>query len=96
MVCISVFAFSKCHDSGALQFLKKIVPFFYIIRLLPFVQALKNLRLKNGRAFCRLGDLAKNVGWRHNDLIKRLEDKRKVCVFIQQQAPVVYNMSLRF
>lgn len=40
--------------------------------------ALKNLRLKPGRKFCRLGDLATHVGWRHNDLITRLEDARKV------------------
>lgn len=40
--------------------------------------AVKNLRLKPGRKFCRLGDLASHVGWRHNELITRLEDARKV------------------
>ena len=40
--------------------------------------AMRNLRLKPGRKFCRLGDLATQVGWSHNDLIKRLEEKRKV------------------
>jgi len=40
--------------------------------------ALKVLRLKPERRFCRLGDLAKEVGWKHNDLLKRLETARKV------------------
>jgi len=39
--------------------------------------ALRVLRLKPGRKFCRLGDLSANVGWGHNDLIARLEEKRK-------------------
>jgi len=41
-------------------------------------QALRNLRLKPGRKYCRLGDLASRVGWSHNDLVKRLEESRKV------------------
>lgn len=40
--------------------------------------ALRNLRLKIGRKYTRLGDLASQVGWRHDDLIQRLEKKRKV------------------
>lgn len=40
--------------------------------------ALKVLRLKPERRFCRLGDLAKEVGWKHNDLVSRLETSRKV------------------
>jgi len=39
--------------------------------------ALRILRLRPGRSFCRLGDLAKEVGWQHNDLINKLEAKRK-------------------
>jgi len=39
--------------------------------------ALRVLRLKPGRKFCRLGDLASAYGWSHDDLIKKLEDKRK-------------------
>ena len=41
-------------------------------------QAIRNLRLKPGRSFCRLGDLASQVGWKANDLVGRLEEKRKV------------------
>merc|ERR1719305_1653219 len=40
--------------------------------------ALKVLRLRPERKFCRLGDLSKEVGWKHNDLIGRLEAARKV------------------
>merc|ERR1719231_827622 len=40
-------------------------------------QALTNLRLKPSRNFCRLGDLAAKVGWKHDDLLKRLEGTRK-------------------
>ncbi len=40
--------------------------------------ALTNLRLKPNRKFCRLGDMAKTVGWKYNELIGKLEQKRKV------------------
>merc|ERR1719396_154259 len=40
--------------------------------------ALKVLRLRPERRFCKLGDLSKEFGWKHQDLIKRLEDQRKV------------------
>ena len=39
--------------------------------------ALRTVRLKPFRKYCRLGDLAAQVGWHHDDLIKRLEEKRK-------------------
>lgn len=41
-------------------------------------QALRNLRLRPGRKYCRLGDLANMFGWRHNELLGRLEAKRKI------------------
>lgn len=41
-------------------------------------EAIRNLRLKPGRKYCRLGDLSHSVGWSHNALIKKLEDKRRV------------------
>merc|ERR1719247_405665 len=40
--------------------------------------ALKVLRLKLHRRFCMLGDLSTQVGWKCQDLLKRLEAKRKV------------------
>merc|ERR1712139_145075 len=40
--------------------------------------ALKNLRLKPTRKFCKLGDLADQVGWSHQALVEKLEAKRLV------------------
>merc|ERR1712072_980274 len=40
--------------------------------------ALKVLRLKPERKFCRLGDLSSQFGWKHDKLIARLESARKV------------------
>jgi large subunit ribosomal protein L13Ae len=39
--------------------------------------ALKVMRLKPGRDFTVLGDLSHSVGWKHKDLLQRLESKRK-------------------
>ena len=39
--------------------------------------ALRTLRLRPGRKFCRLGDLASQVGWKHDALITKLEATRK-------------------
>jgi len=39
--------------------------------------ALRTLRLRPGRKFCRLGDLSAQVGWKHDTLITKLEAKRK-------------------
>merc|ERR1719181_1426953 len=41
-------------------------------------RCLKVLRLRPERRFCRLGDLSKEVGWKHQDLVQRLEGQRKV------------------
>lgn len=40
--------------------------------------ALRLLRLKPGRDFCRVGDLSSKVGWGHDALLQRLEEKRKI------------------
>jgi large subunit ribosomal protein L13Ae len=39
--------------------------------------ALKVMRLKPGRDFTVVGDLSNSIGWKHRDLLKRLESKRK-------------------
>ena len=39
--------------------------------------ALRVMRLKPGRDYTVIGDLAHAVGWKHRDLLKRLEAKRK-------------------
>ncbi|CDI87826.1 60S ribosomal protein L13a, putative [Eimeria praecox] len=40
-------------------------------------QALRVMRLRPGRDFCRLGELSGMVGWSKGSLISRLEEKRK-------------------
>ncbi|OEH79541.1 60s ribosomal protein [Cyclospora cayetanensis] len=40
-------------------------------------QALRAVRLRPGRNFCRLGELSASVGWSKSSLISRLEDQRK-------------------
>ena len=40
--------------------------------------ALRVLRLRPGRRFCVLGNLAKEVGWKYQDTVKTLEAKRKI------------------
>jgi len=39
--------------------------------------ALRYIRLRPGRKFCNVGDLAAAFGWKQKDLIERLENKRK-------------------
>ena len=39
--------------------------------------ALRVTRLRPGRKFTHLGQLASEVGWKHGDLVKKLEEKRK-------------------
>merc|ERR1712050_818074 len=39
---------------------------------------LKVLRLRPERKYCKLGDLSSHVGWKHQDLVERLETRRKV------------------
>jgi large subunit ribosomal protein L13Ae len=40
--------------------------------------ALRVVRLRPGRSYCRLGDLATLVGWKHEQSVKKLEAKRKI------------------
>ena len=39
--------------------------------------ALRTVRLKPGRNYTVMKDLANNVGWKHKDLVDSLEDKRR-------------------
>ncbi|CDJ33508.1 60S ribosomal protein L13a, putative [Eimeria mitis] len=41
------------------------------------LEALRVMRLRPGRDFCRLGELSEMVGWSKGSLISRLEEKRK-------------------
>mmetsp|Transcript_17939 Transcript_17939/g.43125 ORF Transcript_17939/g.43125 Transcript_17939/m.43125 type:complete len:202 (-) Transcript_17939:41-646(-) len=39
--------------------------------------ALRVVRLKPTRKYTKMGDLANNVGWKHQELVNSLEDKRR-------------------
>lgn len=41
-------------------------------------QALRVLRLKPGRKYTTVGRLANEVGWQYQDVVERLEERRKV------------------
>ncbi|PNS20137.1 ribosomal protein L13 [Sphaceloma murrayae] len=41
-------------------------------------QALRVLRLKPGRKYCTVGRLGHEFGWKYQDVVSRLEEKRKV------------------
>jgi len=41
-------------------------------------QALRVLRLKPGRKYCTVGRLSHEFGWKYNDVVSRLEEKRKI------------------
>merc|ERR1711939_241439 len=41
-------------------------------------QALRVLRLKPGRKFCTVGRLSHEVGWKYQDVVARLEERRKL------------------
>lgn len=69
VVCLSVFFF---------QVYEGIPHPFNKIKRSVLPGALRTLRLKPGRKYCRLGDLASQVGWKHNSLIASLEEKRKL------------------
>ena len=40
--------------------------------------ALRVIRLKPGRRFTNVGEYAKTIGWKYSDVVKTLEEKRKV------------------
>ncbi|ANB12974.1 ribosomal 60S subunit protein L16A [Sugiyamaella lignohabitans] len=41
-------------------------------------QALRVLRLKPGRKYTTIGRLSHEVGWKYQDVVSRLEERRKV------------------
>lgn len=41
-------------------------------------QALRVLRLKPGRKYCTVGRLGHEFGWKYQDVVARLEERRKV------------------
>jgi large subunit ribosomal protein L13Ae len=51
--------------------------------------ALRPLRLAAQRAYCSLGEVQENVGWKYRAVVRRLEDARKLKAYkwhLQQKA----------
>lgn len=61
-----------------LKTLEGIPPPFDKMKRMVVPKALRVLQLRPGRDFCKLGDLAHAVGWKHRDLVERLESQRKI------------------
>lgn len=69
------------RGAEALERLKSyegVPPPYDKVKRLVVPDALKVLRLQHGHRFCKLGDLAFSVGWKHRDAVAELEEKRKV------------------
>lgn len=61
-----------------LRVFEGIPPMFEQKKRMVIPNALRVIRLKTHRNYCRLGDMSSRVGWKHDLLLKRLEDKRRV------------------
>ena len=59
-----------------LQIFEGVPPRYQKVKLQVLPGALTFMRLKANRAFTRLGDLCKTIGWQHDELIQKLEAKR--------------------
>ncbi len=68
------------RGAAALERLKTyegVPPPYDKVKRLVVPDALKVLRLQHGHKFCKLGDLASSVGWKHEAAVAHLEGKRK-------------------
>ncbi|KAI8470962.1 MAG: ribosomal protein L13a component of cytosolic 80S ribosome and 60S large subunit [Monoraphidium minutum] len=54
-----------------------VPPPFDKVKRMVVPDALKVLRLQHGHRFCKLGELAHSVGWKHQGAVAELEAKRK-------------------
>ncbi|KAF6259019.1 ribosomal protein L13a component of cytosolic 80S ribosome and 60S large subunit [Scenedesmus sp. NREL 46B-D3] len=68
------------RGAAALERLKcfeGVPPPYDRVKRLVVPDALQVLRLQHGHRFCRLGQLAQSVGWKHQEAVAELEAKRK-------------------
>jgi len=63
---------------GRLKVFEGVPPPYDKMKRMVCPAALRVLRLRPGRAFCVLGRLSEEVGWKHATIVKKLEEKRKV------------------
>eukprot|EP00112_Aurelia_sp_Birch-Aquarium-sp1_P004492 Seg1509.15 transcript_id=Seg1509.15/GoldUCD/mRNA.D3Y31 product="60S ribosomal protein L13a" pseudo=true protein_id=Seg1509.15/GoldUCD/D3Y31 len=60
-----------------LKVFEGVPPAYMKVKRMVVPSALRVVKLKPGRKFCRLGRLSHEVGWKYQDVVKTLEDKRK-------------------
>ena len=68
--------YTHTHTRRRAQVFEGIPPPYDTMKRVVVPAALRVSHLKPGRDFAHLGKLAAEVGWKHLDLIKRLEAKR--------------------
>lgn len=61
-----------------LKVFEGVPPPYDTVKRLVVPDALKVLRLQHGHKSCKLGALAATVGWKHQDAVAILEERRKV------------------
>lgn len=61
-----------------LEVYEGIPPAYNNMKKVVVPQALRVLRLKPGRKYSTVGKLANEVGWKYQDVVERLEERRKV------------------
>eukprot|EP00005_Dracoamoeba_jomungandri_P000045 CAMPEP_0174251140 /NCGR_PEP_ID=MMETSP0439-20130205/1064_1 /TAXON_ID=0 /ORGANISM="Stereomyxa ramosa, Strain Chinc5" /LENGTH=204 /DNA_ID=CAMNT_0015331381 /DNA_START=35 /DNA_END=649 /DNA_ORIENTATION=- len=66
------------HALKRLKTFEGIPPPYGKMKRLVCPDALRVLRFQPDRPYTRLGDLASQVGWKYEGVIKKLEDKRKI------------------
>ena len=63
---------------GRLKTFEGIPPPYSTKKRVVVPRALRVIRLKPGRKYCSLGRLGHEFGWKHKDVVARLEERRKV------------------
>lgn len=61
-----------------LKVFEGVPPPFDKVKRVVVPQALRVLRLKPGRKYCTVGRLSHEVGWKYQDVVSKLEERRKV------------------
>merc|ERR1712200_224019 len=60
-----------------LKVFEGVPPMYMKTKRMVIPSALRVIKLKPGRKFCRLARLSYEVGWKYQDVVKTLEEKRK-------------------
>jgi large subunit ribosomal protein L13Ae len=63
---------------GRLQVFEGVPTQYEKTKRLVIPSAVRAVCLKSHRAYCVLGDMASRIGWKHAELVKRLEDRRRI------------------